>query len=147
YRLRHGLPPVGAGKAERAVEAAEAMSHRFVRTLYIATAFVALVPIWSAKYLPTSDGPSHLYNAYVLGELVRGHDGVLAKWYEVDWRPNPNWLSHIVLAVLLSIVPPAIAEKLLVSGIVILFLGATWIFASAGGEPARPWVFLTLPFA
>jgi hypothetical protein len=44
------------------------------------------------------------------------------RWLFIDWRPNPNWLGHIVMALLMAIVPPLIAEKTLFSAIVLLFL-------------------------
>src|SRR5260221_6608383 len=91
-----------------------------VRRLYLALAIVSLAPIWSAHYLPTADGPSHVYNSWVLRELVLGHRGIVADWYAVDWRPYPNWSGHVVLALLMAGFPPLVAEKLLVSRIVLL---------------------------
>ncbi len=122
-----------------------------LRRLYLALAIVSLAPVWSAHYLPTADGPSHVYNSWVLRELVLGHRGVVAEWYAVDWRPYPNWSGHAVLALLMSVVPPLLAEKLLVSGIVLLFLYAMWRYAGAlaetTDEAGRPAAFLAFPFA
>jgi hypothetical protein len=118
-----------------------------LRRLYFGLALLALAPIWSATYLPTSDGPSHLYNSWVLHELVRGSHGPVAEWFAVDWRPHPNWLGHAVLALLMAIVPPLVAEKLLVSGIVLLFLYAIWRYAGAVDEDRRVFAFLAFPFA
>lgn len=123
------------------------MSDRWLRRLYLGLALVALAPIWSTTYLPTVDGPSHVYNSWVLKELVRGNHGIVSEWYAVDWRPNPNWSGHAVMALLLTMVPPLIAEKLLVSGIVLLFLYGIWLFAGAVDEARRPFAFLAFPFA
>jgi hypothetical protein len=108
---------------------------------------VALAPIWSASYLPTSDGPSHLYNSWVLNQLVRGSHGPVADWFAIDWRPLPNWIGDAVMALLMIVVPPLIAEKILVSGIVLLFLYAIWRFAGAVDEERRGFAFLAFPFA
>ena len=115
-----------------------------LRRLYVLLAILALVPIWSVHYLPTHDGPSHLYNSWLLRELVRGGDGIVGQWFRIDWRPHPNWIGSVVLALLMTIVPPLIAEKLLVSGIVILFLAAIWLYA---GKEGQPYAFFAFPFA
>lgn len=108
------------------------MSGGMLRRVYFCLAILSLAPIWSASYLPTSDGPSHVYNSWVLQQLVRGSHGPAADWYAIDWRPLPNWLGHAVMALLMFVVPPLIAEKLLVSGIVLLFLYAIWRYARRG---------------
>ena len=118
-----------------------------LRRLYFGLALLALAPVWSATYLPTSDGPSHLYNSWVLHELVRGSHGPVAEWYAVDWRPHPNWLGHAALALLMTAVPPLVAEKLLVSGIILLFLYAIRRYAGAVDEERRVFAFLAFPFA
>ncbi|MDP9361979.1 MAG: hypothetical protein M3P29_11060 [Acidobacteriota bacterium] len=123
------------------------MSDRILRRLYFGLALLALAPIWSVSYLPTSDGPSHLYNSWVLHELLRGSHGPVSEWYVIDWRPHPNWLGHAVSALLMSVVPPLIAEKLLVSGIVLLFLYAIWRYTGAVDESRRVFAFLAFPFA
>lgn len=117
---------------------------KWLRWLYgIATA-IALVPIWSVHYLPTQDGPSHLYNSWLLRELIHGSNAAIEHAYRIDWRPHPNWLTSAVLALLMTIVPPLIAEKLFVSGIIVVFAVGIWKFA---GEEGRPYAFLALPFA
>ena len=118
-----------------------------LRRFYFGLALLALAPIWSATYLPTSDGPSHLYNSWVLLELVRGSQGPVAECYAIDWRPHPNWLGHAVLALLMVAFPPLVAEKLLVSGIVLLFLYAIWRYAGAVDDARRVFAFLAFPFA
>src|SRR5258708_25803532 len=84
-----------------------------LRRLYLALAIVSLAPIWSAHYLPTADGPSHVYNSWVLRELVLGHRGVVAERDALYWRPHPNWRGHVVLALLIPVFPPLIAKKML----------------------------------
>ena len=113
-----------------------------LRKLYVVLALLQLVPIWSVHYLPLVDGPSHLYNSSVLMRLATGHGGRLNDFYQIDWRPNPNWLSHSVIAVMMLVFPPILIEKLVVSGIILFFLAAAWRFAR--GEPAA---FLALPLA
>ena len=122
-------------------------SDRVTLWLFIALALLQLVPIWSTRYLPTADGPEHLYNSWVLHGLVTGRATPLIRsHFAVDWRPNPNWLGHLVMAVLIVIVPPLIAEKILFSAIVLLFLAGAWMFAGADDPRSHTYAFLALPF-
>ena len=70
---------------------------RWLPRLYIAVAIVTVVPIWCVQYLPTGDGPSHVYNAWILHELLRGTHGPVAEWFRIDWRPHPNWIGHAAI--------------------------------------------------
>src|SRR2546430_13845966 len=96
------------------------------KELYAAVAVLSLTPLWSVQYIPTIDGPSHVYNAWVLRDLIGGGGGVIAQWFSIDWRPHPNWMASAVIALLMTIVPALIAEKLFVSAIVLLFFLGIW---------------------
>lgn len=116
------------------------------RILYLTLCLAYLVPIWAVEYLPTTDGPAHTYNAWVVRQ--HGNDAehpLLGRYYEVDARPLPNWLGHAAMAGLMAAVPPRTAEKLLVSGYILLFLAGAW-FLLASVDPARGWLaFLAFP--
>ena len=58
---------------------------------------------------------NHVYNAYILKSY---HDPALYKTREVfqlNLALFPNWISHLLMAGLMFIVPPLIAEKLLLT--------------------------------
>jgi len=113
----------------------------------MAVAVVAIAPIWSVRYLPTVDGPSHVYNSWILHSLLRGVHGPIAEWFRIDWRPNPNWIGHAVMSLLMFVVSPIVAEKVFVTGIVLLFLFAMWRFTGAFDERNHIYAFLAVPFA
>lgn len=120
--------------------------------LFLALALVTLLPLWTVRHLPTVDGPAHLYNAGILLHLATGAGDFprFDEYYELNLRPFPNWTTHAVLALLLTAFPPDVAEKLLVSGCVLLFLfGLRYLAASlAEGEAGwRDASFLGFPFA
>jgi hypothetical protein len=121
--------------------------HDWLTRLYLAVSIVAIIPIWSVRYLPTVDGPSHLYNSWILQQLLGGADGPISEWFRIDWQPHPNWIGHAVMAALMTVVPPLIAEKLFVTGIVGLFLYAVWRYAGVISESNRIFAFLAVPFA
>lgn len=115
------------------------------RLLYLAFSLVYLLPVWAVDYLPTTDGPAHTYNAWVIRQHGSTEHPWLGRYYEVDARPLPNWLGHAAMAGLMTVAAPRTAEKLLVSGYVLLFLaGARFLAASV--DPARGWIaFLAFP--
>lgn len=119
------------------------------RWLFAGMVLLLLVPIWSVDYLPTTDGPSHVYNAWVLRHLGSAEHPLLQEHYEVDPRPFPNWLSHAALALLMFPFDPRVAEKVLLSGYVVLFAGSARYLAGSVGAANRDnrWVaWLALPF-
>lgn len=105
-----------------------------------------LLPFWVVANVPTTDGPSHVYNAWILERLaIPPGDPQLAPFYQIDWRPLPNWIGHATLALLLPVFSPATAEKILVSGSVVLFLLGARSLAGAV-DPERRWLaFLAFP--
>ena len=122
------------------------MTQRHHTTIFIAIVILQLVPIWSVHYLPTVDGPSHVYNAWVLHELVSGRSAFLSQTFRVNWSPQPNWIGSAVMALLMTIVPATIAEKIFVSAIVLLFSLAMWLYAGAVDRRRAIAAFLALPF-
>ena len=106
-----------------------------------------LVPVWAPRYYPTMDGPAHLYNAWVMREIVLGHDNVVTRTYAIDLKPYPNLLDHVLLAMLLGAFKAPVAEKVFVSVIILLFLGGAWMFAGADDRRASLFAFLALPLS
>ncbi|HYI08257.1 MAG TPA: hypothetical protein VEK57_04230 [Thermoanaerobaculia bacterium] len=123
------------------------MTHRRLTWLFVALSILHIVPVWSAGLLPTGDGASHLYNAWIMKGLMAGDaPAQIASAYEIDWRPHPNWSGHLILVALMTVVPPLIAEKLFVSGIVLLLLAGAWLLATANGNEGAVYAFLAFPF-
>jgi len=121
---------------------------RALAILFAALTLAQLVPVWSVHFLPTGDGPCHVYNAWLLRELATGHaTPAIREFYAIDWRPHPNWISHAFLAVAMSIAPPLVAEKLLFSLVLLVFLGGAWTFARAHDPDNAVYAFLAFPLA
>lgn len=122
-------------------------TERWIAGLFLAVALLQIAPVWSAPHFPTADGPAHLYNAWVMREIALRHDNAVTRAYAIDAKPYPNLLDHVALAVLLGIFPPAAAEKVFVSAIILLFLGGAWLFAGAADPRASLFAFLAMPLA
>jgi hypothetical protein len=123
---------------------AAAINPRALKLLFLALALVHLLPIWRVAHVPTADGPAHVYNAMVMRELLAGTPE-FARVYEIDWRPHPNWLGHLLLIAAMAVVPPVIAEKIVVSAIVLTFIGSLWAISGILDARNRVYAILALP--
>ena len=83
--------------------------------LFWALVVFQILPFWRVACVPTMDGPSHVYNAWILLELANPsahpRSPLLRQYYEIDPTPLPNWLGHAALALLMTVFAPATAEK------------------------------------
>ena len=120
---------------------------RWQRVLYVAVAAVLLLPIWSARFMPTGDGPCHVYNAWVLLHLDDPAYPRFGETFTVRVGPMPNWLIQVLLVGLLHVASPLVAEKLLLSLYVATFAAAAWYFAGAVERGRAAAAFLLLPLA
>lgn len=53
----------------------------------------------STRFFPTTDGPSHVYNAAIIKELVCGNE-LFGQYYEFNHFFTPNWGTHFLLSIL-----------------------------------------------
>ncbi len=94
------------------------VNDRWLRRLFFALALLYILPFWTVRYLPTVDGACHTYNAWIMRQLGNVQEYPLFhQYYEINWKPFPNWISQGTMALLMFVVPPLVAEKLLVSGL------------------------------
>jgi hypothetical protein len=94
----------------------------------------------------TQDGPAHLHNSRILLDHILGR-GVESyrEYYVPNIRLFPYWLGHLTLAFLLAVFPPAMAEKVYLTGYVVLFaLGLRMLLRSINPH-ATALAFLGLP--
>ncbi|MDA3917535.1 MAG: hypothetical protein PF690_11255 [Deltaproteobacteria bacterium] len=105
-----------------------------------------LVPIWFSNFLPTQDGPAHLYNAHLLKNFLTGiPNDVVSGFYELNTNPTPTWFLHIILTGLQFFFSPSVAEKLVVT-ILILSLPAAARFAVGKiDQTMKPLAWLAFP--
>lgn len=75
--------------------------------------------IWGVEFFINHDGSAHLYNAYLMAELLRGNSAV-SNFYALNSLSIPNSTGHWFLALLLQFFSPPTATKLIVT---ILYAG------------------------
>ena len=84
-------------------------------TLFWLLIGLTLLPIWSAHYFPSQDGPAHVYNALILRDWHRPQGGIFRHYFELNADPEPNLLGHWIMAGLMFVLPGWVVEKLLIS--------------------------------
>lgn len=106
-----------------------------------------LAPIWSVPHFPSQDGATHLANASIALHEHRADRPALRHFYRPNETFTPTWGGHLAQVALLLWLPPLAAEKLFLSGsVLLLLLSARWFLA--GLSPgARPFVYLVFPFS
>ncbi|MFN7119213.1 MAG: hypothetical protein ACK4TA_20610, partial [Saprospiraceae bacterium] len=86
------------------------------------TILLLLLPIWIFPHFLTRDGPNHLYNAKVWWDMMqREHYEFYRRYMYLNEHLEPNYFGHFVMGLLSRVLSPFIAEKILLSGFVILF--------------------------
>src|SRR6516162_5449774 len=88
--------------------------------LFALLLLATIAPVWCFRYFPSQDGPAHLENATILKEYYWPDREIYRTYYTIDTHPNPNWVGHLLLVGLMVVAPPLIAEKVLLTGYLIL---------------------------
>lgn len=121
-----GIPAASRGGALPGGASGEWNHARLIQISMALLTLVYLAPIWLYPFFPTQDGPSHLYNAFVLRSY--GDPAYpFQEFYSLRLSLFPNWLFHGTAAALMLVVSPLVAEKILLSLYVVSFpLAATY---------------------
>ena len=101
--------------------------HIIVITLLL----IHLLPMWVFKYFPSQDGPSHIYNAYVLKDYHKHENYKIREVFKLNLTLFPNWTSHPFMALLMYVFPPIICEKILLSVCIVLLPLSLFYFLNA----------------
>lgn len=106
---------------------------------------VALV--WWLPYIPTQDGPSHLYNLVILHDLLQG-GGRWGGHFSLQPALVPNLGFQLVAYPLLAVFAPLVVEKIFLSCYLLLLGCATPALVRSFApnlSPAHPLQLLTIP--
>ena len=72
-----------------------------------------LLPLMTTQFFGSLDGPAHLYNAKVIGDLWFEEHNTLHEVFAINSSPVPNWLGHFLLVLFTRVLPDFMAEKAL----------------------------------
>lgn len=70
------------------------------------------LPIWSVKYFINQDGSAHLYNAFLMLEILRGNP-LVSDFYALNSISVPNSTGHWLMVLLLNIFSPFTITKIM----------------------------------
>jgi hypothetical protein len=107
---------------------------------------VQLALVWAHEYPPTADGPAHVANAAILKDYNHPDAAAWRRFYALSDRADPNLAGHYLMAVLMHVVSPVTAEKILLS-LYVVALPLAFAYALRAVRPDATWAtFLVLPF-
>ena len=112
---------------------------------FLVMLLIHILPIWVFKYFPAQDGPSHVYNSFILRHY-NDPEYRFNEFYDVRICPVPNWMSHASMMLLMYLVPPLIAEKIFLTGYVILMAMGMLYLLNVVEKGRTPLVFIGFPF-
>jgi hypothetical protein len=112
---------------------------------FLALLVLYVVPLWAFRFFPSQDGPTHLENAVILREHHRRP--FLQEFYDLNTHFDPNWFGHLVLAGLMSALPVLAAEKVLLTGYLVLLPLSARYALNAVRPGAGFLAVLAFPFA
>ena len=139
YPNSAGIAPSGAlSRLDQWIARREAL-------LFAALMAVHIVPLWWFQYFPSLDGPAHLSIADVLVRYHGAEVPAFREFYEINTRLEPNYFIFAVLYVLMQVFPPLTAEKLLLSGYVVLLPLALRYAVRAAAPEASALSFIAFP--
>lgn len=105
-----------------------------------------LWPVLSVQFFPTLDGPSHVYNARIIAELLFNSGSSLDSFYALNPTAVPNMTGHVFLALLQALLPGWIAEKVLQALIIAAIPVGFRYFLKMTGAKSLVAVYLIFPF-
>lgn len=116
------------------------------RVFVLVTALLCL-PLWVLPYFPSQDGPSHLYNARVLLDMLTNPPSVYNAWYQFTPWLTTNLTGTVLLTLLTAVFPPAIAEKVIFSLCIVLLAAGVRYAAGCVSANGSFLSFLVFPIA
>lgn len=104
--------------------------------LFLLLVFLVCLPIWVPTYFFNADGPPHLQSAAMMIDLAAGGS---TKYYVFNSAFVPNSIGHWLLAVMMVVVSPVVASKLMATITYAGFvMGVAWLrFACRGTDGLR----------
>lgn len=109
-------------------------SEKFIFTLFLVG---SIVPLFFVRYVPSLDGPKHLFVGQVVKQLWLGN-GFFEQFYALNPLYNGNVLGNYLIAFFMLLLPAWLAEKLfLVLYIVVLATGFRQLQIAIAGKASH----------
>lgn len=119
----------------------------FLRVLFYGTVSLYVIVVLVPYAFVTHDGPSHLYNAHIINEILFSSNTIYEKYH--TFNPNwsqPNLIGYFVMCPLQLIMPFLWAEKILVALYVLIFSFGFRLFLKQVSSNADWYSLMIFPF-
>lgn len=93
--------------------------------LFLLFGLANLFPLFYLEFIPSLDGPAHIYNSTLLRELWFPTGTEVPAFFQINEWNFTNWTGHLLLSAFNAVLPFQWAEKLLYF---LLVLGLTYSF-------------------
>ena len=144
--MKPEMEEIAAAADRSALERSLRWFRRPEHAIFALLVLVQLAPIWLFRFFPSQDGPAHLNSAVGIWQYLSNPDSVFRVYYTLNSEITANWPTHLLLLALMRAFPVLIAEKILLSGYVLLFAVAVRYALAAAKPEARGFSYLALPF-
>ncbi len=119
-------------------------NEQIIASLFLLFVLAQVAFVWWLPWLPTQDGPCHIYNLAILKDLRNG-GGVWGQWFEQHLTVTPNLGFHLVAYPLLSLLSPESAERAFITIYIVLFSVSIPLSLKLLKLRYFPWSFLVVP--
>ena len=99
---------------------------RFEKYFFLLMVLLHLLPVLLLGFFVTHDGPSHVYNSYLISRLLHG-DAFVSHFYQFNPYPVPNWLGHALLCLFDFFTAGNVSERILLG---LYIIGLPYSFRS-----------------
>ena len=107
---------------------------------------ISLLPLWIFRYVPSLDGPQHLYNANVIIQLLKGSE-IFRKFFRINEVVVGYWTGHFALSFFNLFLPAWLAEKIFLTAYVLeVVFSFRYLVRSIDPERQNLLVYLIFPF-
>jgi len=86
---------------------------RYEKYFFLLLVLLHLLPVLLLEFFVTHDGPSHVYNTYIIKRLLLG-DELTSRFFLLNPQPVPNWLGHALLIFFNFFFAGNISERILI---------------------------------
>jgi len=116
------------------------------KLLFFLFSLLSIIPLYLLNYIPSLDGPQHLYISNVIVRLLESND-TIGQIFKFNNVIVGNWIGHFLLSFFNLLFPAALAEKFLLSA---YYLGIAfsyrYLIISISGKSSFL-SFIIFPFA
>jgi len=113
--------------------------------LFLIACLLSTAPVILNLFVLSLDGPSHLYNANLIFELLKGNT-VVSHYFSFNNLHFTNWTGHLILALFKLALPGWISQKILITCLVILLPLSFAFLVNKLNYKSRYLSFIIFPF-